>query len=125
MRSARASIFTIVAILVGIGIVMIYSASAIYAYGNMHDSLYFLNRHLVYLMVGLVIMLVAMSVDLKKIREMSRPLILLAAALLVLVLVPHVGKEISGAKRWFRAGPVNFQPSEFAKLAMLVFMADL
>ncbi len=124
MRSVRTSIFTIVAILVGIGIVMIYSASAIYAYSNMHDSLYFLNRHLIYLVIGLGMMLITMSVDLRKIRELSRPLMLLAIALLVLVLVPHIGKEISGAKRWFKLGPVNFQPSEFAKIAMLIFMAD-
>ena len=71
MRSVRTSIFTIVAILVGIGIVMIYSASAIYAYSNMHDSLYFLNRHLIYLVIGLGMMLITMSVDLRKIRELS------------------------------------------------------
>lgn len=124
MRSVRRSIFSIVAILVGIGIVMIYSASAIYAHSNMHDSMYFLKRHLIYLAAGLVLMFVTMSVDLKRIKELSKPMMLAAIALLVLVLVPHIGREISGAKRWFKFGLVNFQPSEFAKVVVLIYMAD-
>ena len=108
MRSVRTSIFSIVAVLVGVGVVMIYSASAIYAYSNMHDSLYFLKRHLIYLMMGLALMFIAMSVDLKRVKELSKPMMLLAITLLVLVMVLHIGKEISGAKRWFKVGPVNF-----------------
>lgn len=124
MRSVRRSIFSIVAVLVGVGIVMIYSASAIYAYSNMHDSLYYLKRHLIYLAVGIVLMFIAMSVDLKRVKELSKPMMLVAITLLILVLVPHIGKEISGAKRWFKLGLVNFQPSEFAKIAILIYMAD-
>ncbi|MCX5677711.1 MAG: putative lipid II flippase FtsW [Candidatus Omnitrophica bacterium] len=124
MRSVRRSIFSIVAVLVGVGIVMIYSASAIYAYSNMHDSLYYLKRHLIYLAAGIVMMFIAMSVDLKRIKGLSKPMMLVSIMLLVLVLVPHIGKEISGAKRWFKLGPVNFQPSEFAKIAILIYMAD-
>lgn len=118
------SIFAIVAILVGVGIVMIYSASAIYAYSNMHDSLYYLKRHLIYLAFGLVMMLAAMSIDLKKIKEWAKPVMFVSVILLVLVLIPHIGKEISGAKRWFKLGPVNFQPSELAKIALLIYIAD-
>ncbi len=125
MRSIRSSIFLIVSILISIGIVMIYSASAIYAYGNMGDSLYFLKRHLIYLAIGLVMMFMAMSFDIDRLKKLSKPIILLTIILLVLVLIPHVGKEISGAKRWFRLGPVNFQPSEFAKVAMIMYMADM
>ena len=124
MRSIRTSIFTIIAVLVGIGIVMIYSASAIYAYSNMHDSLYYIKRHLIYLVIGLVMMFVAMSVDLKHAKAWAKPIMLISTSLLILVLIPHIGKEISGAKRWFKFGPVNFQPSELAKIALLVYMAD-
>lgn len=124
MRSIRTSIFAIVAVLVSVGIVMIYSASAIYAYSNVNDSLYYLKRHLIYLVIGLVMMSVAMSVDLKRVRAWSKPILLVSIVLLILVLIPHVGKEISGAKRWFKIGPVNFQPSEFAKIALLVYVAD-
>jgi cell division protein FtsW len=122
MRGVRISIFTVVAVLVCVGIVMIYSASAIYAHGSVCDSTYFLKRHLVYLLIGLVMMFFAMSVDMDVVRRWSKPLIIASVALLVLVLV--VGRETSGAKRWFRFGIVNFQPSEFAKIAMMVYMAD-
>jgi len=124
MRNTRSSIFLIVSILLGIGIVMIYSASAIYAYGNMGDSLYFLKRHLLYLVIGLVMMIITMSVDIETFRKLARPVILFSIIMLVLVLIPHIGRETSGARRWFRVGPINFQPSEFAKIAMILYMAD-
>jgi len=125
MRSVRISILTIISILVCIGIVMIYSASAIYAYGSVGDSMYFLKRHLLYLAIGLVMMVGAMAVDLNKLRGLAKPLMLFALFLLALVLIPHIGKETAGARRWFRVGLVNFQPSEFAKIAIMVYMADL
>lgn len=125
MRSVRISIFTIVAILVAIGIVMIYSASAIYAHGSMGDSLYFLKRHLLYLLIGLTTMFFAMLVDMNRLRQWAKPVLILSVALLVLVLIPHIGRETGGARRWFRIGPVNFQPSEFAKIAIMIYVADL
>lgn len=124
MRDVRRSLFTIVAVLVSVGVVMIYSASAIYAYSAYSDSMYFLKRHLIYLALGVIMMLTAMSVDLKRIKALSKPLMLLSIGLLALVIVPHIGKEISGAKRWFKLGPVNFQPSELAKIAMMIYTAD-
>jgi len=124
MRSVRLSLLTIVSILVSVGVVMIYSASAIYAYGSMGDSTYFLKRHLIYLFIGLLMMLAAMSIDMNKLRRWAKPILMAAAAMLVLVLIPHIGREASGARRWFRIGMVNFQPSEFAKIAVIVYMAD-
>lgn len=125
MRDIRISIFMITAILVAIGIVMIYSASSIYAHSSMGDSIYFLKRHLLYLLLGIVMMFIAMTIDLELLRKFAKPVMLFAILLLVLVLVPHIGREAGGAKRWFRMGPFNFQPSEFAKIAMIIYMADL
>ncbi|MDO8436442.1 MAG: putative lipid II flippase FtsW [bacterium] len=125
MRSVRISIFTIVAILISLGIVMIYSASAIYAYEKMGDSLYFLKRHLIYLAVGVGMMLFAMSIDLNILKRFSKPLILASIILLVMVLIPHIGRETAGARRWFHLGPLNFQPSELAKIAMMLYIADM
>ena len=124
MRSVRTSIFVTVAALVAIGIVMIYSASAIYADSTMKDSMYFLKRHMIYLTLGFVMMIAAMFADLSKLRTMAKPLMLVAVALLVLVLVPHIGRETAGARRWFRLGMINFQPSEFVKIAIIIYMAD-
>jgi cell division protein FtsW len=124
MRSVRISIFTIVAVLVSVGIVMIYSASAIYAYGSTGDSLYFLKRHLIYLSLGVMMMFFTMTLDLEALRRWSKPVMIASVALLVAVLIPHIGRETAGARRWFRFGIVNFQPSELAKVAMIVYMAD-
>lgn len=125
MRDVRRSIFLITIMLVAVGIIMIYSASSIYAYSSMGDSLYFIKRHLIYLAVGFILMFFAMACDLKKLQKLSKPMMLLAIFMLVLVLIPHIGRETSGARRWFKIGPVNFQPSEFAKIAVLVYMADI
>ncbi|MFA5144050.1 MAG: putative lipid II flippase FtsW [Candidatus Omnitrophota bacterium] len=125
MRDARRSIFLVTVMLVAVGIIMIYSASSIYAYSSMGDSLYFLKRHFIYLAVGFLMMLCAMAVDLKKLQKMSKPIMLVSVCLLILVLIPHIGRETAGARRWFRLGLVNFQPSEFAKIAVIVYMADI
>ena len=125
MRDIRRSIFLITIMLVAVGIIMIYSASSIYAYSSMGDSLFYLKRHLLYLVVGFAMMLFAMVYDLKKIQKLSKPLILVSIFLLLLVLIPHIGRETAGARRWFKIGPVNFQPSEFAKIAIIIYMADL
>ena len=124
MREVRRSIFLVTVTLICVGIIMIYSASSIYAYSSMGDSLYFLKRHFLYLAVGFAMMLFAMVYDLKKLQKLSKPIILTAIFLLLLVLIPHIGREIAGARRWFKVGPVNFQPSEFAKLAIIIYMAD-
>lgn len=125
MRGVRRSLFLIVMVLLAVGVVMIYSASAIYAYEKMGDSLYYLKRHLFYIAVGLLLMLGVMSADLKDIRRLAKPVMAAAVFTLILVLIPHIGRETAGARRWFRFGFFNFQPSEFAKIAMIVYIADL
>ncbi len=125
MRSIRGSIFLIVMTLVAVGIVMIYSASAIYAYAKMGDSLYFLKRHLMYLALGLVTMLFMMTIKLQRLERWAKPILIFSVFLLVLVLIPLVGREAGGARRWFRFGPINFQPSDLAKLTIIIYMADL
>lgn len=124
MRDIRISIFLIVTVLIAIGIVMIYSASAIYAYGNMHDSLYFLKRHLIYLSVGLVMMFMVMSIDINLLRKMAKPLMIITIILLIAVLIPHIGRQTAGARRWFKFGLLNFQPSELAKITIILYMAE-
>jgi len=125
MRSMRSSIFLVVSILVAVGIVMIYSASAIYASEKMGDSLFYIKRHLLYLALGLVMMFVAMAIDINTLKKYAKPIMLVSLFLLIVVLIPHIGREVSGARRWFKFGPMNFQPSEFAKIAIIIYMADL
>ena len=125
MKSAKSSLFIIVMLLVAVGIVMIYSTSAIYANEKMGDSLYFLKRHLIYLTAGLMMMFTAMALSIQTIKKYAKPIMAFSVILLVLVLIPHIGRETAGARRWFKIGPLNFQPSEFAKIAILIYLADL
>lgn len=124
VRKTRINLFTISIVLICIGIIMIYSSSSIYAWERYGDSFYFLKRHLVFLAVGLLLTFLAMLVDYRLFRKYSRLLLWIALALLVLVLIPGIGREISGAKRWFRFKFISFQPSEFANLALIIYLAD-
>jgi cell division protein FtsW len=91
----------------------------------MNDSLYFLKRHLIYLLAGIFMMLVAMAVDMQTLKKLAKPIMAFSIILLVLVLIPHIGRETAGARRWFKIGPLNFQPSELAKISIMVYLADL
>lgn len=124
MRSARIAIFIITSVLIAIGVVMIYSSSAIFAYEKYHDSAYFLKRHLFYLFIGLISAIAVMAFDSRKLKVWARHILVFSILLLVLVLVPGVGKEAGGARRWFKFFAFSFQPSEFAKLAIIVYLAD-
>ncbi|MCX5697806.1 MAG: putative lipid II flippase FtsW, partial [Candidatus Omnitrophica bacterium] len=88
------------------------------------DGFFFLKRHLIFLAIGVVLTFLVMCMDYRKLARFSKPLLLLALVLLVLVLVPGLGREVSGARRWFRFKFISFQPSEFANLAVIIYMAD-
>ena len=107
--------------LVAFGLVMVYSAtSAAAALGN-GDPITFLRRQGAYALLGVGLMVAASRVDHRKLRNLAPPLVLAAFVLCVAVLV--VAPEINGAKRWLTAGPLTFQPSELAKLALLLWAA--
>ena len=123
-RNTRINLFTITFILICIGTVMIYSASSIYAWERYKDSLFFLKRHLSFLVIGSILALLVMGADYKKFRIWSKPLLMLSILLLVLVLIPHIGREVYGARRWFRLKFISFQPSELANIAVIIYIAD-
>ncbi len=124
MREIRLSIAVLVTLFICIGTIMIYSSSGVYAMRELGDKTYFLNRHLFFLFVGLILMMGAMAIDYRELRPWAKPLIIVAVVLLVLVLIPGIGKASYGARRWFKVGVLSFQPSELAKLAMLIYMSD-
>ena len=124
LRRARTLLLGSAMILISLGIVMIYSASAIYAHDTMRNSFYFLQRHLVYLGLGLALSRWAARADLRKLRARVQPILIVAVVLLVLVLIPHVGASVKGARRWFRFFGFSFQPSEFVKIALIFYFAD-
>lgn len=124
MRELRISVATICLALICLGAVMVYSTSGINAMHRYGDSFYFLKRHLIFLFMGFLCACGVMSVDYRNLRRIIKPLLMVTMFLLVLVLIPHIGSVSNGARRWFKLGFFNFQPTEFAKLVMLVYAAD-
>lgn len=124
MREIRISIAAIVLLLISIGVVMIYSSSGVYAMRGMGDASYYLSRHLIFLFLGFCVTVTVMAMDYRDIRKYIKPLLLFCILLLAVVLIPGVGKESFGARRWFKIGPINFQPSELTKLVILIYTAD-
>lgn len=109
--------------LVSLGLVMIFSASSATAYAEHHDAAYFLKRQIVWLAIGIVLAVLAYRIDYRKLRALAPAFLGLALVSLLLVLVPHVGIVSNGARRWLGVGAATFQPSEPAKLALIVFVA--
>lgn len=124
LRRARTLLLGSAMILCCIGIVMIYSASAIYAHDVMKDSAYFLKRHLVYLAIGGALAYWAAQIHWPSMRNKSKWILGFAIVLLVAVLIPHIGSSTGGARRWFKFMGFSFQPSEYLKLAIIFYMAD-
>ncbi|MFH1128620.1 MAG: putative lipid II flippase FtsW [Candidatus Omnitrophota bacterium] len=124
LRNTRINLFIITITLICIGIVMIYSASGIYAMERYKDSFFFLKRHIVFLAIGLLLSFLMMSIDYRKFRNYAKPLLILSCILLILVLVPGIGREVSGARRWFRFKFISFQPSELANMSLIIYTAD-
>ncbi len=124
MRQERVNLMMTVITLVCIGIVMIYSASCVNAMQNFGDSLYYLKRHVFFLMLGLLASFFILRMDYRQLKPYARSLVAVCAVLLLLVLIPHIGSESYGARRWFKIGVFHFQPSELAKLAMIIYTAD-
>lgn len=106
-----------------IGIVMVYSSSSISASNRFGDSAYFLKRQLCFSAIGFFCMLLAMKVRYQVLARLVYPILITSLLLLILVLIPGLGTTIGGSMRWFRLGPLSFQPSELAKLALIIFLA--
>lgn len=111
--------------LLGIGTIMIYSTSAIYADEKYGDSFFFLKRHLIWICIGLVGMFFAWRVDYHILRKYSRFFILVSIGLLGLVYFPGIGRSAGGARRWLAIGGLSFQPSEIAKVALIIYLSDM
>jgi cell division protein FtsW len=107
--------------LVAFGLVMVYSATSASAALASGDSSYYLRKQGLYALVGLALLLVLSRSSYRSLRLLSPALVLTSIVLLLAVLV--VGQTVNGARRWLQVGPAVFQPSELAKLALLVFVA--
>jgi len=114
-------------ILLAVGIVMVYSSSIAMAEASAHTgnrAWYFLARHSMFVAAGMVAALVAFQIPLRAWQKLAPYLFIAGAVLLVLVLVPHIGKSVNGSRRWISFGVINAQPSEFMKLAVVLYAAS-
>ncbi|MBI2081478.1 MAG: FtsW/RodA/SpoVE family cell cycle protein, partial [candidate division NC10 bacterium] len=118
-------LFTAVLILVGLGVVMVYSASAIRAQERFGDPAFFLKKQILWALIGVTGMVWLMGRDYRGLRPFILPLLFLAFGMLVLVLVPGIGVKVNGARRWLRLLGFSFQPAELAKLALVGYLARL
>lgn len=109
--------------LLGLGLVMITSASSEVAAMLSGNPLYHMIRHLIYLAIGLGAALVTLMIPMAFWQRYGASLLLIAFALLIMVLIPGIGREVNGAKRWIGFGMFNVQPSELAKLFTVLFIA--
>lgn len=109
--------------LLGLGLVMITSASSEVAAAQSGNPMYHMIRHLVYLVIGLSAGIFTLQIPMAFWQRHGARLMLAAAVLLILVLLPGIGREINGAKRWIGFGLFNLQPSELAKLFTVMFIA--
>jgi cell division protein FtsW len=119
----EARVLTLVTLgLVAFGLVMVYSATSAAATLANGDPAYFLKRQAGYAILGLVLMVVASRLDYRVLRRVAPVLVVTSLVLLVGVLA--AGQTVNGARRWVNAGPIVFQPSELAKLALAVWAAS-
>jgi cell division protein FtsW len=109
--------------LLGFGMVMVFSSGAVFAAKKYGDSTYFLKRELIYATLGLAAMSLSVRIDYSTYRRIAYPLLFVSIMCLAVVL--KVGSRAGGAIRWFRLGPLSFQPSELAKFALAVYLASL
>ena len=111
----------LVIILVLIGSAMVFSASYAYAEYHFGDSLYFIRSQLRWVVVGFALMFVAMNFDYRWFQKLTMPAFF--GTLALLCLVPVIGKTVKGATRWIELGPIQIQPSEMMKLALVMVLA--
>ncbi|MBI5184239.1 MAG: putative lipid II flippase FtsW [Nitrospinae bacterium] len=110
-------------VMVSIGVIMSYSASAIIAMERYGDHLYFLKRQIAWVGIGSVLMVSVMLVDYEQLKKATLPLFAASVFMLVLILFPVFSKEVGGARRWLVLGPFIFQPSELVKVSLILYMA--
>ncbi|WP_035100048.1 putative lipid II flippase FtsW [Aneurinibacillus terranovensis] len=121
-------LLTLTFILVGFGIVMVYSASSVYAlYAKFtnHDSTYFMKRQLLWALFGTAGMFFTMNIPYTTYKKYFAHIMVFSFFILLAVLIPGIGSVHKGARSWIDFGPVMLQPAEFAKMALIIYLAGI
>jgi len=123
VRGPDTVIVAVVAILVALGLVMVFSASSVAAYRAHGDGAFYLKRQAIWLGVALCAAFVAYRCDYHLLRRLAPYALAASVVSLLLVFVPHLGLSSGGGRRWLGTSAISFQPSEFAKLSLVFYLA--
>jgi cell division protein FtsW len=110
-------------LLLGMGLVAIYSASSFLAEHELGDSYFYLKRQASFGLLGICLLVIAKNIPVSLYRVMAYPMLILSFILLVMLFFPGMGKSVKGACRWLIIGGFSIQPSELAKLSLAIYIA--
>lgn len=116
-------LFIVVTLTALFGIIMIYSASNIWATYKFNDPLKYVRHQAIFFLIGLFLMFFLSIIDYKLYYKYANKILLVCFILLILVLIPGIGKVRNGARSWFGIGSFGIQPSEFAKIGLIIFVS--
>ena len=108
-------------ILIIIGIIMIYSSSNIWALYKYNDSYKYVKSQVLFFLIGLIVIYISSKIKPEIYEKYSNNILLICFILLILVLIPGIGKVRNGSRSWFGIGPLGIQPSEFTKIALIIY----
>lgn len=123
MKKEGKLLFISVVSLALFGMIMIYSASSIWAEYKFNDSFHFAKYQFIFILVSTLIMLIVSKIDYRIYKNKVNLILLFSFILLVLVLIPGIGSIRNGSRSWFSIGPIGLQPSEISKVALIIFLA--
>lgn len=110
-------------LMVGFGLVMVFSSSSSTSIVKYHDAMHFTKKQMIFGGLGLLSMFVTMNIPYAKYKKLFVPVFIVT--LIMLMLVPYIGRDVNGAKSWFGIGDLGIQPSELAKITIILYLAAL
>ncbi|HVM10033.1 MAG TPA: putative lipid II flippase FtsW [Acidimicrobiales bacterium] len=122
---AYVGLIAVVGMLNLLGLVMVLSSSSVQAQRYHGSPWFFFNRQVLWVAIATTGLVVMSRIDYRRLRVLGAPIIAISSVLMLIVLIPGVGITVSGSARWLGFGPFRMQPSELAKLGLLIFAADL
>ncbi len=125
VSSIDSLLLAVTIILMVFGLIMVFSSSAIVAHENYGSMYYFAFRQFVWALLSLAALYLGMTINYRKWAVISTAGMFFMIIVLAVVLIPGIGHSVGGARRWIRMGPVGFQPSEFAKVGVVIYMAGV
>lgn len=123
MKKIDKILFFSVVLLISFGILMVYSSSNVWSLYKFGDAFKYLKSQLLFFIVGLILIFIILKFDCEFLKKNANVILFVCLTLLILVLIPGIGKVRNGSRSWFGIGPLGIQPSEFAKLGLIIFTA--